>query len=841
MPLPNKAMAPLPQAQASIVGGQVKITGTGNPGYPFFIPAEAGHRPPHPPLDTVDDGGLPRHVVTSSTAASTIFERHDRLSFEKEMLKVTAQARPETGTPEEIAAMQYHAIRNHPSYKPDGTAASFVTNGLPAIAGAPFADPCISDAGLPVGKARLYKAAVIQMDVVLNKKGWHFPQQRFISLWEDVKDFKFGSKPPEPLFFRGNTNDCITYEHTNLVPNIYELDDFEVRTPTDILGQHIHLVKFDVTSSDGAGNGWNYEDGTFSPDEVRERIDAINASGGLANYIPPGSLQPIVLTPLVAQAHPFFGPGPDENGDGIPDWLGAQTTIQRWYADETLDLAGTDRTLRTVFTHDHFGPSTHQQVGLYAGLVIEPQGSTWYHNETGVQLNTRPDGGPTTWQAVIESNKPTTDDGFTSYREFLLEFADFQHAYLPGSIGKPDPVMGWADPAHAINSSAKEDAPLPTVIQPMAVCPISGDPLPCPEIISISDVGTMVVNYRNEPIASRVYDPVDGRPGGGPGGRPRPTPCRSMLRADPALNVQPAFYAPLTGGVKATDPYTPLLQAYENDAMQVRVLVGAHEEGHNFSVHGIKWRFEPSEANSGYRGSQMMGISEHFEFIVPQLIKNANQPYVDYAYMPGSSNDDMWNGLWGLLRVYSGAKPDLKVLSTNVNGKSFLTSSSVGAYNGVCPKVAPARSFDVTAVAARLAVGPLGITYNNRTDGSFGPLVDPTGILYVRTSDLDPLTGKLKAGVPVEPLILRARAGECINMTLRNALPATALRPGGVVLPADAHPLLQQQRHRAVDRGRSARPDADHGRQPQRRCQRRHQQAADGASGRLRHLPVVRR
>ena len=52
------------------------------------------------------------------------------------------------------------------------------------------------------------------------------------------------------------------------MPGVYELDDFQVRTPTDIIGQHIHLVKFDVTSSDGAGNGFNYEDGTFSPDEV---------------------------------------------------------------------------------------------------------------------------------------------------------------------------------------------------------------------------------------------------------------------------------------------------------------------------------------------------------------------------------------------------------------------------------------------------------------------------------------------------------------------------------------------------------------------------------------------
>ena len=68
------------------------------------------------------------------------------------------------------------------------------------------------------------------------------------------------------------------------MPAYYELDDFQVRTPTDIVGQHIHLVKFDVTSSDGAVNGFNYQDGSYSPDEVRSRIDAINAGHGLYNF-----------------------------------------------------------------------------------------------------------------------------------------------------------------------------------------------------------------------------------------------------------------------------------------------------------------------------------------------------------------------------------------------------------------------------------------------------------------------------------------------------------------------------------------------------------------------------
>jgi hypothetical protein len=45
--------------------------------------------------------------------------------------------------------------------------------------------------------------------------------------------------------------------------------------------------------------------------------------------------------------------------------------------------------------------------------------------------------------------------------------------------------------------------------------------------------------------------------------------------------------------------------------------------------------------------------------------------------------------------------------------------------------------------------------------------------MYVRSEDLD-ANGKLKPGVPVEPLILRAAAGDCIEVKLTNALPAEA-------------------------------------------------------------------
>src|SRR5678815_2016735 len=95
-------------------------------------------------------------------------------------------------------------------------------------------------------------------------------------------------------------------------------------------------------------------------------------------------------------------------------------------------------------------------------------------------------------------------------------------------------------------------------------------------------------------------------------------------------------------------------------------------------------------------------------------------------------------------------------------GKSFMT--------GVCPGTAPRRTINVTAVNA-LALPGGKLVYNSRT-GNGGALNDPTAIMYFRSSDINSL-GRVKFGVPIEPLVVRAAAGECINFILNNRLPPT--------------------------------------------------------------------
>ena len=273
-----------------------------------------------------------------------------------------------------------------------GTPAVFRVNGRGSKPGAPFADPC--PAGAP---RREYRAGVIQTELTVNRHGWFDPQARILTLEQDVADLidpATRTRLPEPLFFRANSGDCIDFKHSNFVPNALALDDFQIFTPTDTIGQHIHLVKFDVTSSDGSGNGWNYEDGTFSPEEVRERVRAYNH---YLDTLPSPSPKPR----LSLRTHPLFdrdcasdanclalqarGRCPAdaaslslrELSEKYP-FCGAQRTVQRWYADPIFDRRkGKDNTLRTVFTHDHFGPSSHQQHGLYAALVVEPSNSVW--------------------------------------------------------------------------------------------------------------------------------------------------------------------------------------------------------------------------------------------------------------------------------------------------------------------------------------------------------------------------------------------------------------------------------------------------------------------------------
>ena len=726
---------------------------------------------------------------------------------------------------------------------------------------------------------------------------------------------------------RNNTLDCTNYYHSNLVPSNYEADDYQVRTPTDIIGQHIHLPKWDLTTTDGAANGWNYEDGTLSPGAVRERIHAINslligprAVKGIGS---PDTFFSARETTKIAQfnagtasadPHPFFGTdarGQCPNGP----FCGARSTIERWFFDPVLNTAGVDRGLGIIFTHNHYGPSSHQQIGLYATALVEPRGSRWFHNETGAQLCPSPtvDCWPTSWQAKIEPGPNTPTANRTPYREFYFEFSDFQHAYLPGVYvgadqgGQPLPGAGFGTMAFrttgnafpecgvgagsaatdatpignalantfrcAINPPAREqiDPVFPDLVVEVAggvspFCPVR----PCPQAISVQDPGMLVVNYRNEPVGLRVFDNrlpgPDGALGAQAAGRAGDLAFALQSRIDRkfkmpgttlgggfVMNVQPPTGATINGtkfpppintwGPLPGDPFTPMMRVYAGDKVRVKIQAGGHEEEHNAMIHGVKWLQGGSgfgtSPNSGWRNSQAAGISEQFTFDAPMIpIPGGRILADDYLYTMGDGVDGWWSGMWGIMRTYNLIALHLSRLSSTFTP---MIVNNANQFNGACPKTAPVKPFDITAVLANsvlpndsrvfiptladtepftgllysqtvgstTSLSPLGGTlqYNERTGPGvpqlvnglpvaglrYGPLNDPTAILYVRTIDLEPLIPgdpncfsgnppvftpelagcnvRLKANVPVEPVQIRAAAGDCLKVTLRNKLP----------------------------------------------------------------------
>ena len=309
--------------------------------------------------------------------------------------------------------------------------------------------------------------------------------------------------------------------------------------------------------------------------------------------------------------------------------------------------------------------------------------------------------------------------------------------------------------------------------------------------------GTYSLMYRNEPPPLRVNrDPWDVASGLKPEEQQKAVDLSyvfsSIPRLDAALNTQPQPGSPIDpqqvsgfkfppdliptchpdptgrpcspGDQQPTDPYTPLLRAYENDRVQIRTLVGAHLNSHSFQVHGVKWLSEPSYANSGYRNVQGMGLSEHFEmlFTLPPAATTVDRPFADYLYAPSAGQSGLTNGLWGILRAYDGLLPDLQPLPNNPHGR---TPSQV---QGGCPPGVPVQPrYTVVATTAAQALPGGQLVYNSRSEGS-GPFVDPLALIYVRADDLD-ANGKLKPSVPIEPLILRAAAGDCLEITLKNA------------------------------------------------------------------------
>ncbi|WP_336024361.1 multicopper oxidase domain-containing protein [Halobellus salinisoli] len=296
------------------------------------------------------------------------------------------------------------------------------------------------------------------------------------------------------------------------------------------------------------------------------------------------------------------------------------------------------------------------------------------------------------------------------------------------------------------------------------------------------NAGTMAINYRNAPYYHRDDE-------------------------DAAYVHSSAVHG---------DPSTPVCEMYEDDPVRIRLVNGNHEEQHNFTTHGLLPNpdgFDPADSTS-----QVIGPSEAFTFRAREETDFARRdnpnglPVRDYLY--GSAvMDDLWDGMWGLLRSWGGEVNHLQPLPdrespepsigdddlremghpapfdgrwTELGHKAKLRyddnadrsrpadhdarrNDQIGAAppkapnpGDPCPDGAPVRSYDVTAFQNE-------IEFNDYGDH------DPHGIVYA----IDEHVEEIRSGDrPAEPLAIHTNAGDCVEVTLTNELPET---------PDDAH------------------------------------------------------
>ncbi|MCA3272322.1 MAG: hypothetical protein ING12_10020 [Roseomonas sp.] len=627
--------------------------------------------------------------------------------FRFEISELALHILPENGTARESRAMQFHAgrgsvvspLRTAPSATPvaarrsdripgigqvaffalptpDGSTplagpsglpsgvAPFRVNGRDPAPGAPFADPCVrvDEFATP---DREYRVSVIKLDMVVNEQGWHDPQAHINVLTELAPAIEKQTRRAAPFYFRAHSGDCITFRHENRVAAQLTLDDFQVATPTDTIGQHIHLVKFDVLSSDGSANGWNYEDGTFALQAVCERLHAAKnlaeRTGGTSPPVPEYCKEGSTAKPnYQATIQRWYADRtwiPDPLVEALPpapqdankrrqfDEVRAQTWCdqdgkQRWRFDGQIHTADCrDATLGTVFTHDHFGPSSIQQHGFYNALLIEPEFTRWFSADGRVMCSAAEEmrGGqaqegclmPVTvldlatddpqfavWRDIWRPNAQALilhDEGYRArnatrqvgsrqepqFREFPLAIADFALLY-DGRSGD-----GAASAIIGKQQERLHDTALRHLAEWRREYGFPIEPPAAPEAISQHHHNPYLVNYAQDPVPLRIgasQSATENAPRAGvtvmrENGEAQElkATCNWVSQSD---QVSPSRQREGVAGDLARafdsfchgDPFAEIFEAYAGELMQIRLIQGAQEVQHVFNMPSLRWQ-----------------------------------------------------------------------------------------------------------------------------------------------------------------------------------------------------------------------------------------------------------
>ncbi|MEM8962525.1 MAG: multicopper oxidase domain-containing protein [Acidobacteriota bacterium] len=521
--------------------------------------------------------------------------------------------------------------------------------------------------GLPTNQ-RHYDITAITLPIEYNEHGDVDPHGAIFALSDDVAAIRAGDRPAEPLVVRSNVGEAVQITLRSALEDSAEYD-FHSK-----VGMHIHLVQYDVQSSDGAVAGFNYE--TSVRPSIDENGDPVLGRKACGKWDPTDC-------------------GPLDRSDEV-----VHTT---WFSDTELG---------TVYWHDHSKLVVSLPHGLFAALIVEPEGSEYRDRETGEDKYVADDRGHFTSTNGTSGTQmadivvpdfnidPRTGEKRADFREFFFGFGDATTLF-----GDDD-----------ISFSALEH----------------GESRRNPE------KGFASINLRMEHFNHRLVD----------------NPDESLI------------FSSFVHG----DPSTPLFKAYVGDPVSIRVEGGGTNSIHVLGMHGHRWRFQRGDPDSSpLRDFVVSGQSEGFSFDLEPNAGGLAQGAGDYLYFNGNM-DHRREGGWGIFRVHDTLRDELQPLPdrpTPPTGIGFPESiqalgmtpdgrppQALGPGNTGAPADAPVRRYDVVAI-------DYPIPYD-----SFGT-PDIKGKLYVLAEDVDAVLAGTKA---TEPLVLRANVGEVVEVQLRNQL-----------------------------------------------------------------------
>jgi FtsP/CotA-like multicopper oxidase with cupredoxin domain len=259
------------------------------------------------------------------------------------------------------------------------------------------------------------------------------------------------------------------------------------------------------------------------------------------------------------------------------------------------------------------------------------------------------------------------------------------------------------------------------------------------------DQGVMGVNYRSEPIRERKGDPAYWFSSG-----------RHRYQEDGREFL-----------LHHGDPATDVFETYPADPIRLRIVQGSHEESHSFQLHGMRWRRFRGDPGSPISNQQTTGLAEAFTFDVRDRYGPG-----DYLWKLAAS-DDLWLGCWGLIRAHGEEQHGLPRLP-------WVARMPAPAPAPLVPDPARTRRFRVVAEARSLVY--------REPD-----LVDPFGLVYRLEAHAAPGRGWEEIAQPApgrrpEPLVLRCRYGEWVEVQLQNSLPAgLEVEPHAPEVPVEDH------------------------------------------------------